>query len=384
MISSRACLALSIVAFGVFGSAGCSASAPGADVNESDGDGVSEEALTTVTFDVKKDGEAWTALDAPGLSSNRAPMTCGDLYERDGTSRVVCTRGKEQLEILAHGTTAVVVHRPSGVTVDKRGFYTCKASGKAGTIPAKLDCSGTKARSRSVGGHLGAALDSTVSTVDIANTHVVGTGTSVLRGMAPWTDDDYADLQGYGIKSVLVFKNQTGTGHDVADEVARFEGLGLHVDQIPFEWKDFASFKEPCEQTVTALQILAKSVSARKKIFFHGTVGEDRTGYLAGLHRLLRESSATPRTMFSEELCERGYGSGNPLKPYFAVVQKLDTQLTPLFLKMAYLIESGKLTTKTLSTAVCATDPATDPGFSADPELDPKTYRCATSTAFVP
>jgi hypothetical protein len=202
--------------------------------------------------------------------------------------------------------------------------------------------------------------------------------------MAPWTDDDYADLQGYGVKSVLVFKNQTGTGTDVADEVARFEAAGLHVDQIPFEWKDFANFKDPCEQTVAALQILAKSVSARKKIFFHCTVGEDRTGYLAGLHRLLRESSATPRTMFSEEMCERGYGSGNPLKPYFAVVQKLDTQLTPLFLKMAYLIESGKLTTKNLSTAVCASDPAKDPAFSADPELDPKTYRCATSTSFVP
>jgi hypothetical protein len=126
------------------------------------------------------------------------------------------------------------------------------------------------------------------------------------------------------------------------------------------------------------------AVNSRKKIFFHCSVGEDRTGYLAGLYRLLRVASATPRAMFNEEMCERGYASGNPFKPYRAVVEKLDSQLTPLFLKMAFLIETGKLTKTNISTDVCATDPATDPAFTSNADLDPTTYRCATSTAFVP
>jgi len=132
--------------------------------------------------------------------------------------------------------------------------------------------------------------------------------------------------------------------------------------------------------TVRSLKQLKAWQSAGKTAFFHCTVGEDRTGYLAGLYRLLTEQS-TPADIFQQEMCERGYSAGNPQKPQIAVVNEVDNDLTPLYAKMAFKIANGELSATSLDENVCTTDPASDPAFAAA-EWKPTGFRCLPSTRY--
>ncbi|GAB4011966.1 MAG: hypothetical protein Fur0010_07240 [Bdellovibrio sp.] len=55
---------------------------------------------------------------------------------------------------------------------------------------------------------------------------------------------------------------------------------------------------------------------------------------------------------FSNEMCERGYGSGNPYKPIF-VVNKIRKGLTPLFIAMSQKIQDLKVNWDSLSPNLC-------------------------------
>jgi hypothetical protein len=151
---------------------------------------------------------------------------------------------------------------------------------------------------------------------------------------------------------------------------------------IPFLWKDFPDFASPCRQTLQALRFLETQRKAGRKSLLHCTVGEDRTGYLAGIYRLLATPSSDLQSIFHGELCERGYSSGNPLKPV-TVTSAVDAGLTPLFRKLAFKIRSGELT-GAVEEEACSSDPAGDPGFEGDPEFDPASFVCGTSTRFRP
>lgn len=330
---------------------------------------------------------ALTVKDSPALKAGATGgLACGERFTVDGRERLTCTRDKELLEVVLQTAEkkAVVIHHASGRS-GHATYFTCTTSGDGpGALPASLSCKIKAPTAASGHGGLASPFASTVPGLRIQNAHAVGTSGMIFRGMAPRSDDDYADLVATGIGAVLVFKNQTGTD-DVGEEITALTGAGLaatRITNIPFKWKDIGTFTDPCTQTIDALKFIATSVKAGKKTFFHCTVGEDRTGLLAAVHRLLNEPSLTADKAFDEEMCERGYAAGNPLKPSF-VTSALDKGLTPLYQKLAYLVATGKIRANALDASVCSADPATDASFAAK-ALPLSRLKCGVSTRFEP
>lgn len=204
----------------------------------------------------------------------------------------------------------------------------------------------------------------------------------VMRSQAPLTATHFNELKKLKITDVVIFKNETG--HEVTTEMEQLKAMGLiesHIKHIPFPYKNFPDFATPCQQTIEALKFIKAGREATdRKVLFHCTVGEDRTGYLAGVVRLL-ETQDSPNTIFKNEMCKNGYSSGNPHK-HRAITGVIDRDLTPLYLKMAYLIRSGKMSWSKLNAAtLCAADPVEDAAFAKDPALsDVSTYKCSGSS----
>ncbi len=218
---------------------------------------------------------------------------------------------------------------------------------------------------------------STVEGVDIPNAHEIGP--KVIRGMAPRKSKDIEDLIRVGVEDILVFKNQTGK--EVDKELRMLEELGFpeeRVYHIPFRWKDMESFRTSCVQTIEGLRIMRDASRGGRGVFFHCTSGEDRTGYLAALYRMLAEGGDA-QELFRGEMCENGYGRGNPNKPWGAVVSPLRKELTPLYLKMAHLIWRGALTMDSLDASVCGAEPRMRDVAAV---YDAKTFRCQPSSKF--
>jgi hypothetical protein len=204
----------------------------------------------------------------------------------------------------------------------------------------------------SIGLALSSPFASSVDGISIPNTHVVAENKSpVLRGMAPKNAAQVDELVDYGITQILIFKNETSSG-DIAKEEVLLEGKIATVHKIPFKWKGIRGFKSECLQTLEALRLIKSALNRKNAgLFFHCTVGEDRTGYLAGLYRILFED-AELTDVWRTEMCERGYADGNPKKP-FEVVNLVHENLTPLFLKMVALIDAGEISKGKLDDAAC-------------------------------
>jgi hypothetical protein len=279
---------------------------------------------------------------------------------------------------------ALLVHKPVR-RQDKETFFACTTSGSGPDgLPKKLQCKSAPLRERPAHeGGLASPFDSTVAGISIPNSHVVGGNPNLLRGMAPGAASDFDQIFAAGVGAVLVFKNKTTQGHNVDEEIATLIDRGIPASRaknIEFKWKDIGPFKEPCEQTIEGLKFLKTNLAAGKKTLFHCTVGEDRTGFLGAMHRLLNEKTLDPGVAWDGEMCEKGYGAGNPLKPGF-VVGKLESSLKPLYRKMAYLAAKGKL--DRLDTSVCASDPEEAADFD-EVALPLERLTCGTSTLFVP
>ncbi|MBI4403684.1 MAG: tyrosine-protein phosphatase [Deltaproteobacteria bacterium] len=226
-------------------------------------------------------------------------------------------------------------------------------------------------------GDFGSPFPSEVPNLDTPNSHLLFSKAGyVYRGSAPRNEKEIRQLIKLGINHVLIFKNQTKD--EVAVELKRLREAGLkkkgQVEWIKFVWKDI-EFKEGCTQTIQALKLLVTvSHNKKQRVFFHCTVGEDRTGYLAGLFRVLIQKWDIEKA-FDKELCERGYEAGNPDKPDH-VVQKIRDGLTPLFLKMVYLIDTGAITADKLDESVCKKDPGNETDFGDNKKYRVDDYRC--------
>lgn len=181
---------------------------------------------------------------------------------------------------------------------------------------------------------LTSSFASSVEGITIGNTHEVTEG--IFRGSQP--GKKLAELADFGIKEVIIFKSQTK--NEVDQELAELKNLAIKSHHIPFRWKELESVQVACEQTVKALQILRKAHKASRPVFFHCTVGEDRTGLLAGLWRMEQENLSTEEA-WQSEMCERGYADGNSKKPW-VVTKSIHQELTPLFLALAEKIEAGE------------------------------------------
>ncbi|HEY4057835.1 MAG TPA: hypothetical protein VGM39_14575 [Kofleriaceae bacterium] len=325
----------------------------------------------------------------PGAGSSTAKLTCAMTATDNGT-RYICKRNKELLTILfgVDEMKGAAIYLKSTSSPDSRMYFHCEAPDSEGDgIPEEFDCSPASPKTN-IGGQLVSPFASDVEGLNIPNAHEVDndllhSGAWLLRGMKPFRDADFTDLENLNVDSVLIFKKAT-SAHEIADETAALADIGVtteNVVNIPFGWKDFANFKDPCVQTVQALKQLVAWQHAGKKTYFHCTVGEDRTGYLAGLYRLLVQSGWTERDVFDSELCEHGYSSGNPVKPLAAVAKEVDSDLTPIFLKMAYKISKGELTVDSLDESVCNSDPADEADFTGD-RWNATKYRCLPSSMF--
>lgn len=220
----------------------------------------------------------------------------------------------------------------------------------------------------------------TMEGVNIPNSHSVtndpGEQAYIYRGMAPIESSSIRELKDFGIRRVLIFKNQVR--NEVAREIRDLKRNGFSpkdIYSIPFKWKNFKSFRSPCEHTIEALKLLKKAYDDEESIFFHCTVGEDRTGYLAGIFRYLMDPDQDLDQLFQEELCERGYGAGDPLKPR-RVYSAVRRYLTPLFLKMIFKVDAGYIDLDHLDYRACNYDPSDNEAF-LDRKYKASKYKCA-------
>ncbi len=198
------------------------------------------------------------------------------------------------------------------------------------------------------------AMPKSLAGTDLPNAHQVDREGMIFRGMGPaGYEEELLDL---GIKEVLVFKNalEFGKVDDVKAEKKVFEALGLpaeNLHDVAFRWKKLESAEAACRQTVQGLAVLKAAKARKNRVFFHCTVGEDRTGMLAGLWRMLEEGMVPPQA-FAQEMCARGYSDGNAGKPA-AVTQAIEGELTPLFLGISRLVREKKLSLENLDEEAC-------------------------------
>jgi protein-tyrosine phosphatase len=183
--------------------------------------------------------------------------------------------------------------------------------------------------------------------LSIPNSFQVDKEGNVFRGREPRSLVN--ELAHLGITDVIIFKNEIKD--EVQKEIAALNELGLKSHHIPFVWKNFPSMVEACEQTIDALNIIHKVKAKNNKVFFHCTLGEDRTGMLAGLYRMLEENLSEGKA-FKLEMCARGYSDGNIQKPAM-VTHAIKKELTPLFLALSAKIQSGEWKLGKLSKQSC-------------------------------
>ena len=174
--------------------------------------------------------------------------------------------------------------------------------------------------------------------VTIPNAFQVDREGHIFRGKEP--KKLVSQLRGIGITDVLIFKNEVKT--EVTTEIADLRALGIRPHHIPFRWKNLESNQKACEQIVDAINLIYTTKARNGSIYFHCTAGEDRTGMLAGLYRMLEENLSANQ-VFQSEMCARGYSDGNPHKPgiVHGAIQK---ELTPLFIALAHKIERRECT----------------------------------------
>jgi protein tyrosine/serine phosphatase len=163
----------------------------------------------------------------------------------------------------------------------------------------------------------------------------------IFRGAQP--NSKTGELKKLGIQEVLIVKRQTANEVDVERE--RLRDLGIHADYIPMDW-NHADVKLLCNQVVEAVQFLQAQKRARKKTYFHCTMGQDRTGAVAGLFRMVDQGWSASRA-FKEEMCPHGYSDGAKGKPA-RIITEIEKSLTPIFLAL-----SKSLTPQGLNASAC-------------------------------
>lgn len=219
---------------------------------------------------------------------------------------------------------------------------------------------------------------STIKGVCLPNAHQIDKEGYLYRSMEPYDLNSAQEIQRLGVEKVLIFKNDHNG--EVEENKARLRQVGIKEENmvhIPFPYKDMNDFTQYCKMVVKGLQEMRDSFVQKKKTLLHCTVGEDRTGLLSGLFQLLIDEKKDHKRIFFEELCQNGYGHGNPEKPLYKVVYPIRKNLTPLYLKMAYLIQRGRLSLDRLEEGTCLRDPIAEPSFRENSDYRYWKFRCS-------
>ncbi|HEX7674379.1 MAG TPA: hypothetical protein VF412_09415 [Bdellovibrio sp.] len=210
--------------------------------------------------------------------------------------------------------------------------------------------------------------ESDVKGLPIANSSYVArnkTGGAIIRGSAPLNHFNLELMKKFGISEVIIFKNDKAG--EVKSELGGLAELGFKkndVTHINFDWKDNQNFSSGCAKIIQGIDLLKLALKNNKKIFFHCTTGEDRTGVLASSYLLSVNKKADIKSLFKDEMCSKGYEAGDVDKDK-EVVQRIREGLTKTFLKTAYRIEEAKKAKKPINEKLCVKDPSDEPKFIA-------------------
>lgn len=161
----------------------------------------------------------------------------------------------------------------------------------------------------------------------IKNSHSVDPKGYLYRGSQP--GNKIAELKKLKISNVLIIKQQTRG--EVDDEVALLNQAGIRAQVIPMKWQK-TELEPLCMQVVEAVQTLQEFKRRGKKAYFHCTAGEDRTGLVAGLFRMVDQGWSASRA-FKQEMCGNGYSDGDAGKPT-EVIRDIEKTLTPVFMAL--------------------------------------------------
>lgn len=260
--------------------------------------------------------------------------------------------------------------------------------------------------SQSFASRLISLIKPTVPGVDIPNAHEITP--YIYRGMEPIAAEVTQYLQGVlHITDILDIEWTNGLDYDDPNNDLKEKQLlgGLNYNLVqpedaakplpptaekpwryyiaPTKWDSLEPFADHCKYFLRALRVLKvvnDDPTQSRKLYFHCTVGEDRTGTLAALFRLLAQNWAL--NVAFAEMCTNGYEAGDPKKAlpeeFDRVIVPIRAQLTPFFLKMVYKIKTGALTWDNISDDACAEDPSTLPDFQTD-FYNAANYTCKTS-----
>lgn len=188
-------------------------------------------------------------------------------------------------------------------------------------------------------------------------------GGAIIRGNAPLNYTNLKLMKDFGIADFIIFKKDTRG--EVKGEITGLLNAGFTKDQISniaFDWADNKDFTPGCQKFIQGIDLLKASMKNNKKIFFHCTTGEDRTGALAANYLLAVKKGANIKKLFKKEMCAKGYEAGDPDKDQ-EVVDKIRTGLTQTFLKTAFRIDEAKKKKLPIDAKICEKDPTEEKAF---------------------
>ncbi len=212
-------------------------------------------------------------------------------------------------------------------------------------------------------------FESSIEALTIPNSHYVQSEL-VIRGQTPRNLDEYQQLKDLGVTKVLIFKNETK--NEVQTEIQILNKLKIKSKHIEFPWKEITQFAPVCENAKQALKWIKANQELNETTFFHCTVGEDRTGLLAGLFLLSSDTSLSVKNVYKNELCAKGYEAGDPNKNA-NVAKTVRENLTPVFLKMAYLLKKAHNDANAIN---CSYDFDSDLNFNKSIYAKNTSFRC--------
>jgi hypothetical protein len=190
----------------------------------------------------------------------------------------------------------------------------------------------------------------------IGNAHALTKHESIIRGATPRGKASH--LRKAGVTDVLIFRYTDS--NEVLEEITELKTEGFkseNIFHIPMEWKDIKDRVAACQKVIAAIQVMSRFhdkpgfFERPKRLYVHCTVGEDRTGMLVGLYRMVFNNWSLEKA-YQNELCKHGFAEGSPTKPKF-VIDGVNQNLKPLFLQMAAKVESGQLSKGNLDPSIC-------------------------------
>jgi 2'-5' RNA ligase len=188
-------------------------------------------------------------------------------------------------------------------------------------------------------------------------------GGAVIRGNAPLSHENIKIMKDFGISEYIIFKNDKAG--EVKSEINGLLEAGISKEKIThinFDWKDNEDFSAGCRKFLQGRDLFKQAMTNNKKIFFHCTTGEDRTGALAAIYLLDQQKNPDIKTLFQNEMCNKGYEAGDPDKE-LEVVEKIRSGLTKTFIKTAFRVEEAKKQNKAVDEKICLVDPKSEKEF---------------------